>query len=188
LNPESETGFSPSRSLSRYAAKYTLRGIQPKGNASRQERHVHPLGLTVSIRELEMAKAFRVFAAIIAGMVVAFILVVAVELFSAVVHPVPPDFKGTMEEMCLHVARYPQWVLAVVVPAWAGTAFVSTWLSGRLGNRFCALFIGILLLAAVIYNLSMLPYPLWFKVANLLAIPTAILLGDRLSIRRESRG
>jgi hypothetical protein len=133
-----------------------------------------------------MPAALRGMAAIIAGMIVAFILVVAVELFSAVVHPVPPDFKGTMEEMCLHVARYPHWVLALVVPAWAGTAFASTWISGRMGNRFCGLFIGLLLLAALIFNLSMLPYPIWFKILNLLAIPAAVLLGARLSIRRAT--
>jgi hypothetical protein len=133
-----------------------------------------------------MATALRSIAAIIAGMIVAFISVSAVEYVSAVVHPVPPDFRGTMEEMCLHVARYPHWVLALVVPAWAGTAFASTWITGRLGNRICALLIGLLLLAAVIFNVSMLPYPIWFKILNLLAIPAAILLGDRLSIRRAS--
>jgi hypothetical protein len=133
-----------------------------------------------------MAAALRGIAAIIAGMIVAFIFVVAVELFGAVVHPVPPGFRGTMEEMCLHVARYPHWVLALVVLAWAGTAFASTWISGRMGNRFCGLFIGLLLLAALIFNLSMLPYPIWFKILNLLAIPAAILLGDRLSIRRAA--
>jgi hypothetical protein len=93
-----------------------------------------------------------------------------------------------MEEMCLHVERYPQWVLALVVPIWGGIAFVSTWISGRLGNRFCALFIGLLLLAAVIFNLSELPYPIWFKILNLLAIPCAILLGYRLSARRNVLG
>jgi hypothetical protein len=132
-----------------------------------------------------MATVFRVMTAIIAGMIVAIILVIAVELLSAVVHPVPPDFKGTMEE---HVARYPSWVLALVVPSWAGTAFASTWISGRLANRDSALLIGLLLMAAVTHNLSMLPYPIWFKISNLLAIPTAILLGDRLSIRREAPG
>ena len=73
-----------------------------------------------------MAAALSGIAAIIAGIIVALIFVVAVEWFSAVVHPVPPDFRGTMEEMCLHVARFPHWVLALVVPAWAGTAFAST--------------------------------------------------------------
>jgi hypothetical protein len=135
-----------------------------------------------------MAAALRGIAAIIAGMIVAIILVVAVEFFSAVVHPVPPDFKGTMEEMCLHVARYPQWVLALVVPAWAGTALASTWIAGRLGNRYCGLFIGLILLAALVFNLSKLPYPIWFKILNLLAIPAAVLLGDFLLIRRATPG
>ncbi len=39
-----------------------------------------------------MAVLLRVVGAIIAGMVTAFVLVVAVELFGAVVHPVPADF------------------------------------------------------------------------------------------------
>jgi hypothetical protein len=133
-----------------------------------------------------MAAALRSIAAIIAGMIVAFSFVVAVESFSAVVHPVPPDFGGTMEEMCLHVARYPPWVLALVIPAWAEAAFASTRISGRMGNRFCGLLVGLLLLAALILNLSMLPYPIWFRTLNLLAIPAAILLGDRSSIRRAT--
>jgi hypothetical protein len=133
-----------------------------------------------------MAAALRGIAAIIAGMIMALIFVVAVELFSAVVHPVPPGFRGTMEEMCLHVARYPHWVLALVVLAWAGTAFANMDLEAH-GKSFCGLFIGLLLLAALIFNLSMLPYPIWFKLLNLLAIPAAILLGDRLSNRRAAQ-
>lgn len=73
-----------------------------------------------------MATVLRAAGGIIAGVLTAFVLIVAVELFGAVVHPVPRDFGGTQEEMCEHVARYPHWVLAVVVVAWAGTALVST--------------------------------------------------------------
>ena len=106
-----------------------------------------------------MATVFRCIGAVVAALLVAFGLVVAVEMFSAVVHPLPADFAGTMEEMCAHVARYPDWVLAVVVVAWGGTALVSTWIAGRFGNRWCAMFVGLLLLAAVTFNISMLPYP-----------------------------
>src|SRR5438045_1803118 len=60
-----------------------------------------------------MKAVLRTLAAVFAGLLVLFILVVAVELFSAVVHPLPEDFGGTTEEMCRHVERYPQWVLAV---------------------------------------------------------------------------
>ena len=52
-----------------------------------------------------MAAAVRVIGSIIAGFMLALILVIAIELISAVIHPVPPDFKGTQEEMCQHVAN-----------------------------------------------------------------------------------
>lgn len=123
-----------------------------------------------------MATVFRVVGAIVVGMFVAFILVIAVEFFSAIVHPLPADFGGTTEEMCKHVERYPHWVLAVVVPAWAATAFAGTWIAGRLGNLGSGIFIGAFLLAAVVFNISMLPYPIWFKIACLIAIPCGILL------------
>jgi hypothetical protein len=135
-----------------------------------------------------MAMLLRSIAAIIAGMIVALVFVIAVELFSAVVHPVPPDFKGTMEEMCQHVARYPHWVLALVVPAWGAAALLSTWTAKRIGNLGSAVVTGLLLLAAVVFNILKLPYPTWFKIVILLVIPTAIVLGSRLPIRRKAIG
>ncbi len=131
-----------------------------------------------------MKVVLRSFAAVLAGLLVLFILVVAVELFSAVVHPLPEDFGGTNEEMCQHVERYPDWVLAIVVPAWAVAALISTWTAQRIGNLYSSAIVGLLLLAALVFNISMLPYPTWFKIANLLVIPTAILVGNRYSRRQ----
>ena len=133
-----------------------------------------------------MAIILRAFGGIVAAMLVAFVLLIAVEFFSSVVHPTPPDFQGTMEEMCQHVERYPHWVLAVVVPAWAGTALASTWIAGRLGGRGCALVIGVLLSAGLVFNVSMLPYPLWFKIVSLIAIPCATIFGVKLTGRLRS--
>jgi hypothetical protein len=133
-----------------------------------------------------MKTALRTLAAIIAGMLSAFVLINLVELFGTVVHPAPSDFGGTMEEMNEYVAGYPHRVLAVVVAAWGATAFVSTWTAYKIGNRGAAAVVGLLLLAALVFNISKLPYPIWFKIANLLVIPTAIVLGGRLSIRRKT--
>lgn len=130
-----------------------------------------------------MATVFRVVVAILAGIMTSFVLVVAVEVFSSVVHPLPADFDGTTDAMCEHVANYPQWVLAVVVPLWGLTAFAGTWVAGRMGNRGSALFLGVLLLAAVLFNLSMLPYPLWFKLVQPVVIVVAVWLGCRWSCR-----
>jgi hypothetical protein len=132
-----------------------------------------------------MADAFRAICSIVAGLAVGLVLVIAVELVSAVVHPLPADFNGSTEEMCLHVARYPDRVLALVVVAWGGTTFASTWVTARVGNRGCGAFVGLLLLAAVAFNVAMLPYPTWFKVVILIAIPAAIYLGLRSPGRTE---
>ncbi|WP_435007639.1 hypothetical protein P12x_004906 [Tundrisphaera lichenicola] len=126
-----------------------------------------------------MVATLRTVGSILAGLALALVLVIAVEMVSAVVHPVPTDFGGTMEEMCRHVERYPQWFLALVVPAWAATTFASMWLAGRIGGRGSSAVVGLILLAGVVYNVAKLPYPAWFKVATLIAIPAAIYLGLR---------
>lgn len=123
-----------------------------------------------------MKAVLRSIVAVFVGLIVLLLLVIAVEFFSAVVHPFPEGFGGTTEEMCQHVARYPHWVLASVVGAWAVAAFVGTWAAQRIGNVYSAAIVGLLLLAALLVNVSMLPYPTWFKTANLLVVPTAVLL------------
>jgi len=128
-----------------------------------------------------MKAVLRTLAAVVAALLVAFILVVAVELFGDAVHPLPKDFDGTMEEMCRHVERYPAWVLAIVVPAWGLTALVGTWIAQRIGNVYSSVTVGLFLFAALVLNISMLPYPVWFKIANLVVIPAASVAGGRLA-------
>jgi hypothetical protein len=134
-----------------------------------------------------MKAAIRTLAAIVLGLVVAFALLAAVEYFGSVAHPVPADFdSSSMEQMCEHVARFPQWVLAVSVVFWAMTAFVSTWLARWIGNRYASTVVGLVLMALLVLNISMLPYPAWFKVATLVAIPVAIVAGSWLAIGRKA--
>ena len=120
-------------------------------------------------------------------MALAFVLVIAVELFSAVVHPVPPGFTGTMDEMCQHVARYPDWVLGVVVLAWSATAFVSTWVATRMGNRGAGIAVSLILTIAIVCNVSKLPYAMWFKVVMLSCFPVACYLGVLRGVRTSQR-
>jgi MFS family permease len=113
-----------------------------------------------------MRQALRVVLAIGTGLIVALGLVMAIELLSAIVHPFPPDFGGTEEEMREHIKRYPQWVLAIASVLWAATTLLSCWLARRIGNRWCGLAVGLLLLIAVLFNVTQLPYPIWFKVIS----------------------
>lgn len=133
-----------------------------------------------------MKAALRVIVAVFAGLLVSFVFVIAVELFGAAAHPVPEDFQGTSEEVCQHVERCPQWVLAVVVPAWAVTAFAGTRTAQRIGKLSSAVIVALLILASLVFNISILPYPLWFKIANLIVIPTALVAGIRPSLSRQT--
>ena len=90
--------------------------------------------------------------------------------------------------MSQHVQRCPPWVLAVVVPAWAVAAFVGTWTARIIGNRYASATVGLLLLAALVLNLSLLPYPMWFKIANLLALPLAVVTGSGWPMRHKTAG
>ncbi len=111
------------------------------------------------------------------GLALALVLVIVVELFSTVVHPFPPDFNNTMDEMCQHVARYPHWVLGGVVLAWSATTFVSTWVATRIGNRLAGLIVTLILTLAIVFNVTKLPYPVWFKVVMLSCFAVACYLG-----------
>lgn len=124
-----------------------------------------------------MKTALRSVGGVFAGLAAALVVVVAVEMYSAVVHPTPPDFGGTMEETCRHVENYPAWVLATVVPLWAGAGFLGAWVAGRLGNVPSAVLVAVLLVAAVAWNVSMLPYPLWFEIAIVASVSAAVAAG-----------
>ncbi|RPJ80050.1 MAG: hypothetical protein EHM13_12665 [Acidobacteria bacterium] len=121
-----------------------------------------------------MEAGLRALVGIVLGMALALALVVAVEVFSGVVHPLPADFDGNIGE---HVRRYPHWILGVVVLAWGATAAAATFVASRIGNRIAGIVVALLLACAVVFNLSMLPYAMWFKVVMPGALAVACLLG-----------
>jgi hypothetical protein len=133
-----------------------------------------------------MKTALRTILAVVAGMALALVLVIAVEAFSAVVHPVPPGFTGTMDEMCQHVARYPDWVLGVVVVAYSATALASTWVARRIGGRVGGIAVILILTLAIVFNLTKLPYAMWFKVVMLICFAVACYLGGIGGLRMLS--
>ncbi len=132
-----------------------------------------------------MKKYLRQTIAIVVGTILAIFLVAAVEFMSSIAHPPPPGFTNTEAEICDLVASYPHEVLAVVVIAWAATAFLSTWLSTKIGGRIPGVIVALLLLLALGSNLGMLPYTTWFKVVMpiglLLACYLGVVLGQRVT-------
>ncbi len=110
------------------------------------------------------------------GLALAFALVIGVEILGNAVHPFPADFDNTHQALCAHVERIPAWFLALAIVLWGGLAGVSAWVALRVGaHRAAAFALALLLFAAVLLNVSMLPYPWWFTVGALVAVPSASL-------------
>lgn len=137
-----------------------------------------------------ISSILRSVGSVIASLVVAMVLIIAVEGASAIVHPFPPDVDTSDPEVVkAHVARYPAWVLALAGVAWGFTTFVSVWVATRLGaGRHPAhgIGVGLVLLLAVVTNMLMLPYPIWFELLNLVTFPLGIYWGVKLA--RAGRG
>ncbi len=133
-----------------------------------------------------MNTVLRSILAVFVGMVVAFALVIAVEVLSSIVHPVPPDFTGTMDEMCEHVARYPSWVLAVVVIVYSASAVLSTWIATKIGRWPAGAVVTLLLVLALTFNLAKLPYATWFRIVMPVCFLAACYLGISLDSREKS--
>jgi hypothetical protein len=91
-----------------------------------------------------------------------------------------------MEIMCAHVAAYPHWVLAAVVPMWGATAFAGAWVAGSIGRWIASAIVAVLLLAALAFNVSMLPYTLWFKGVMPMAAIASLALGAWVACKGQS--
>ena len=133
----------------------------------------------------------RSVGSVIVGLIVALMLVIGVEGLSSILHPFPPGVDPTDFEACkAHVARYPAGVLALLgVVLWGMTVFVSSWLATRLGTgRHLAhgLVVGAILLAAAVFNMAMLPYPIWFWI-NLIVFPMFCFWGSKLAQGRQTK-
>ena len=120
----------------------------------------------------------RSIGAIFASLIVAMVLIVAVEVVTTIFHPFPAGADTTDHEVVeAHVEKFPPWVLGIAVVGWGVTTFVSAWIATRLGavrHPAHGIAIGSLLLLAAAFNMFMLPYPVWFELATLLILPLAI--------------
>lgn len=122
-----------------------------------------------------MKSIVRAVLAVVSGIAVAVVLLIAIEAFSEMVHPAAP-FHGNVPDQVRH---YPDWVLGIVVIAWGGTAAASTWVASRIGRWVAGGVVSVLLAWALVFNLVMLPYAVWFKFAMAITFPIACILGLR---------
>jgi len=126
----------------------------------------------------------RTILGVLAGVVVAWLVIMLCQFGSTTLHPPPPgiDLRDPVQ-LAAFVAAAPVTAMALVLASYALGALLGGWAAARVARhkRAAALVIGALVLAGVIANFTLIPHPLWMTVAGLLLPLPAAWLGMRLA-------
>jgi uncharacterized protein YacL len=133
----------------------------------------------------------RSIVAVIAGVLVGGIVVGIVELPGMFFHPLPPEIKlSDAEALKNHAAKAPFAAQLCVALAWTLGPFVGSWLTAHVARKhFLAhgLIVGIIFLAADVFNLQSFPHPLWLSIVGVLAPLISSWLGATIGARTSSQ-
>ncbi len=126
----------------------------------------------------------RKISAVVLGVIVAIVVIIAIEALGHAVYPVPAGLNLTnTEAMQAYVMGLPIGALLFVMGAW----LVATLAGGLLACFIAretplvyAAIVGGLVLLGTIINLMSIPHPRWFAVTSVLAIIAMIFVTGRL--------
>lgn len=134
-----------------------------------------------------MRPAFKSFGSVLAGFVLAGAVMMLIEYINGrVLYPeLAKAAEGVTDQEAVRriFATAPLGALLVVVAACGLGGLAGGWLTARLSRPLHgpALALAALLTLAGVGNNLMLPPPLWFWIATLIALPGGTLLGARLA-------
>jgi hypothetical protein len=113
----------------------------------------------------------RLFLGLAAGVVVAFVTMIVLEVIGFVVFPPPAGLNpADPDDVKLMMAAAPLAAKAWVVFGWFAAALAGGWLARRLAQRPWAGWViaGMIVLGGVV-NLMQIPHPLWMQLATFAA-------------------
>jgi hypothetical protein len=118
----------------------------------------------------------------LAGLVAGVVVIMIVQAVGHKVYPPPPGFDpSNAEALKALMASMPVGALLFVLLSYALGAFGGGLIAARIGKHLVpALVVGGLLTVASIMNLTMVPHPTWFAVANLLLVLPLAFAGGKL--------
>lgn len=124
-----------------------------------------------------MKVALGTILALVAGAVVAVLVIAGCEQIGTLLHPPPPGLDmHDRAAMTAFIATLPWTAFAVVLVAWGLGVLSGGWVAGRLaptGPALHALGITLLVAAGAVANMLMIPHPVWFWISALLVIAAA---------------
>jgi hypothetical protein len=123
--------------------------------------------------------------AVLAGAIVAGVLISVVEGISSAVYPPPPGLDlNNPEALRQYIDRLPIGAFLFVLAAWAVGPFAGAYVAARLVRRARmahGLIVGALFLIAGVLNMLMIPHPIWMWVAGIAIFIGCSYLGARLA-------
>ena len=126
----------------------------------------------------------RKILAVVLGIVVAVVLIIAIEALGHTVYPMPDGLDLTNPEVLkAYVMDAPIAALLLVLGAWLVAALVGGLLACFIAKEsplvYSAIIGGLVLIGTVI-NFISIPHPLWFSITSVLAIIATIFVTSRL--------
>lgn len=127
-------------------------------------------------------------AAVIAGVVTAFVLIMLIEKLGHLIYPPPADLDWSDPAAVRpYIATLPLYALLFPMLAWMIGTFIGSLLACFIGTArplTLAGIVGGLVLAATIANLIVIPHPLWFSILSVLGIAASAWLAMRIAPER----
>ena len=122
--------------------------------------------------------------AVIAGLIVAMLIITGLELLSGLIFPLPEGADPrNIEWLKNNLDSIPTGTLIIVAFAHlagiVGGMFTATLISGT--KLLPAYIVGALMLVATVVNLFMIPHPIWFKVTDMAGALVGLGIGKILS-------
>ena len=111
----------------------------------------------------------RILLGIVAGVVVAFVCVFAIEMVGHTAYPPPPDIDLTKAaDVERLMATLPAAAFAFVVAAWFFGALVGAWVANAVARRALAgWIIALLIICGAVATMVMIPHPAWMWGAGI---------------------
>ena len=132
----------------------------------------------------------RVLLAIIAGAVVAVLVVMLIQYIGHNVYPIPEDLDPADQEfMRQYIASLPWGSLAFVIASYALATLAGGWVAAAVaGERpmVMASIVGLLVMAGAITTVMSIPHPPWFTAASVVAVIAAAIIAGTIESNRGS--
>ena len=125
----------------------------------------------------------RILLGIVAGVVVAFVCVFAIEMVGHTAYPPPPDMDLTKaEDVARLMETVPAAALAFVAAAWFVGALAGAWTANAVARRpLAGWIVALLIVCGAVATMIMIPHPAWMWGAGLGLPIVAAWLAQRLS-------